>query len=250
VVQEPPAETKAVEDRPMIGTELVSLRSVKPKNGRYRNIWTLIGSSPDYDLWFGPSRLASKGYSEAIGHRPGLAALFFVILIGLVVDAQGDTESAWNPWNTTWMVVLCALLVVGAIYSVVGHVEETPGWRRHCFIVRLGGRADIGVGEMWQDTSNGVCILVAAMLPGYRRQKLGSIATRMMIRKSFTDLGARRVESSALSTNSPAIHMNDRMVLEGTLKGRWIIRGAPTDENLYRITKEEWLAQLNAPRGS
>jgi hypothetical protein len=229
VVQEPPAETKAVEDRPMIGTELVSLRSVKPKNGRYRNIWTLIGSSPDYDLWFGPSRLASKGYSEAI--------------------AQGDTESAWNPWNTTWMVVLCALLVVGAIYSVVGHVEETPGWRRHCFIVRLGGRADIGVGEIWQDTSNGVCILVAAMLPGYRRQKLGSIATRMMIRKSFTDLGARRVESSALSTNSPAIHMNDRMVLEGTLKGRWIIRGAPTDENLYRITKEEWLAQLNAPRG-
>jgi hypothetical protein len=51
VVQEPPAETKAVEDRPMIGTELVSLRSVKPKNGRYRNIWTLIGSSPDYETF-------------------------------------------------------------------------------------------------------------------------------------------------------------------------------------------------------
>jgi hypothetical protein len=233
----------------MIGTELVSLLGVKPEDGRYRDIWTSIRSSPDYDLWFGPSRLAGKRFSETIGRRPALAFLFVVILIALVVDAQGDVESAWNPWNTTWMGVLCALLVIGAIYSVVGHVEETPGWKRHRFIVRLGDRMDIGVGDIWQDTGNGVCVLVAAILPEHRGRKLGSIATRMMIRKSFTDLGARRVESSALSTNGPSTHMNDRMVLEGTLKGRWIIRGQPADENLYRITKEEWLAQLDAPHG-
>jgi hypothetical protein len=232
----------------MIGTELVSLVGVTPANSRYEEIWNMIRGSPDYDLWFGPSQRADKKFSASIGPRPGLAVLFVIILIALIVDAQGDAKSAWNIWNSTWMVVLCALLVAGAIYSIVGGVTEPAGWKRHCFVVRLGDRIDIGVGDIWQDAQNGVCVLVAAMLPEHRGRKLGSIATRMMIRKSFTDLGARRVASSALSTNSPAIRMNDRMVLEGTLKERWIIRGKPTDENLYRIMKEEWLAQLESPR--
>jgi len=35
--------------------------------------------------------------------------------------------------------------------------------------------------------------------------------------------------------------MNDRMIEEGVLKERYLIRGQPADEHLYRLLKSEWL---------
>jgi hypothetical protein len=226
----------------MIGTETVSLNVVPDYDQEFARIWGLIKKSTDYDLWFGPRTYGKEPRGSSI--RPELAVLFAGVAVGMFVDAQGDVESAWNTWNLTWFIVLLAILAAGVIFSLTPKKIDSVDWKLHRYVVSLGGRVNIGVCEIWQDTDNATCKLIVAMLAEYRGQKLGSVAARLMLRKSFQELGARRVESSALATNPYSLRMNDGLIEEGILRGRWIVRGKPCDEYLYRLTKEEWLAQI------
>jgi RimJ/RimL family protein N-acetyltransferase len=164
--------------------------------------------------------------------------------MGLFIDAFGDTASAWNPWSAVWFIMLIVALLIGLITSSIAIRPKDRNWKRHPLIVRLGDRVNIGIGDIWQDTANGICVLDCSLLEAFRGKGLGAVATRMMIRKCFTELGARRVESSTLSTNPRALKMNDRMIEEGILRQRYVIRGQYADEHLYRLLRTEWDAQL------
>jgi RimJ/RimL family protein N-acetyltransferase len=226
----------------MIGNEKASL--LPATGGVYEDIQREVDTSPDRELWYGPMPAR-----KALGRRDGnnsasvVPFIFVAVAIALVVDAFGDTSSDWNPWNATFFVVLIALLVVGFATSIAAIEPRDLIWKRHKLIIRLGDRVNIGIGDIWQDSANGVCVLDCSLLRDFRGKGLGSVATRMMIRKSFTELGARRIESSALSTNRAALKMNDRMMEEGVLRERYLIRGKPVDEHLYRLLKSEWLGQ-------
>jgi hypothetical protein len=227
----------------MIGTELVSLI---PDDGSYSTIQAEIDSSPDRELWYGPTA-AMKAMRYRGGSNKSAMALpgiFAGVAAALFIDAFGDTASAWNPWNLTFFIGMVAALLVGLVISSWAIVPPDLNWARQKLIVRLGGRVSIGTGDIWEDKANKVCILDCSLLPEYRGLHLGSVATRMMIRKCFTELDVHRVESSALSTNPRAMKMNDRMVEEGVLWHRYIVRGQYVDEHLYRLLKTEWLEQL------
>jgi RimJ/RimL family protein N-acetyltransferase len=227
----------------MIGTEPVS---VIPDDGSYNGIQAEIDSAPDRDLWYGPTA-AMKAARHRAGSNWSAAALPFLfagVAIALFVDAFGDTDSAWNPWNVTFFVAMMVVLFVATIISAFAIVPPDRIWTRHKLIVRLGDRVNIGTGDIWEDKANKVAILDCSLLPQYRGQRLGSVATRMMIRKCFTELDVNRIESSALSTNPRAMKMNDRMVEEGVLRQRYLIRNQYVDEHLYRLLKAEWLTQL------
>lgn len=107
------------------------------------------------------------------------------------------------------------------------------------FLVVLDG-LNIGVGVIILERENAVCSIEVGLLPQYRSQGLGGRAGRLLISKCFTDFEARRVESTALSTNPASIKMRDWMIYEGTLKARYLIDGQEIDELIYAITRSEW----------
>jgi RimJ/RimL family protein N-acetyltransferase len=107
------------------------------------------------------------------------------------------------------------------------------------YTVALDGR-DVGVGAIFIDRRNLLCVVEIGILPAYRGQHIGSEAGRMLISKCFREFSARRVEGSALSTNPRSIGMRDWMTLEATLKGRYWIGGQEVDELIYKITRAEW----------
>jgi len=115
--------------------------------------------------------------------------------------------------------------------------------RIHKLLVRLGNAAFIGVAYIEEDRRNGACFIAMGLLPEFRGRRLGSVTARLLLRKSFAELNARRVESSALSSNPASITMQDGMILEGTLKGRFIIDGREVDELLFRLLRSEWESQ-------
>jgi RimJ/RimL family protein N-acetyltransferase len=230
----------------MIGIDIVSLADAEPRV--YDAVLEKIVDSPDRDLWYGSAQTWKVARSSA--RADGLSALLFASVgLLLVIDALGDTESAWNAWNVFFFAVMMMFLLAGftAALGMAGISDNAAaGWKRHRFIVQIGERnlIPIGVADIWQDAANETCVLDCSLLPDYRGRKLGSVATRMMIRKCFTELGAWRVESSTVSTNIASIKMNDRMIEEGVVRGRWMIRGARCDEHIYRLLKPEWEAQL------
>jgi RimJ/RimL family protein N-acetyltransferase len=112
-------------------------------------------------------------------------------------------------------------------------------WRCHRFTIMLADEP-IGVADIHQDRDNAVCFLVLGLLAQYRGRKLGTVAARMMLRKCFTELGARRVESSVISSNAASLHMQDGMIQEGVLKKRCLVGSEVFDEILFRLLKTEW----------
>ena len=108
----------------------------------------------------------------------------------------------------------------------------------------------IGVGDVYQDVPNGSCSLTAAILADLRGRKLGSIATRAMMRFCFSELNANRMESTALSSNPASLHMNDRMIEEGVLRERYFVGDTYVDVHCYRLLKAEWIDQLNDRKSS
>jgi hypothetical protein len=228
----------------MIGTELVSL--IPSTEGSYDRIQAQIDDTPDRDLWYGPPAAMKAARYRAGSNRSAAAipVIFAGVAIALFADAFGDTESAWNSYNVPFFIGMMVALLAGAAISGWAIAPTDFNLVQHKLIVRLGDRVDIGTADIWEDKANKVCILDCSLLPEYRGQRLGSVATRMMIRKCFTELDANRVESSTLSTNPRALKMNDRMVEEGVLRQRYLIRNQYADEHLYRLLKSEWLTQL------
>lgn len=226
----------------MIGTEKVSL--VPASGGVYEDIQAEIDRSPDHEFWYGP-RASTKRLRVVTGNSVAadILPIFFAgLAVALLVDAFGDTDSAWNRWDATFFVGTMAALLVGFIISLVVVVSRDSSLKRHKFIVRLGDRVNIGAADIWQDTINNIRTLDCSLLEEFRGRKLGSIATR--IRKCFTDLEARRIEASALSTNPACLKMNDRLIAEGVLKDRYVIRQQFVSDHLFRLLKSEWLEQL------
>lgn len=109
----------------------------------------------------------------------------------------------------------------------------------HKFLVRLGEKR-IGVAAIEHDEKNGVSFIVLGLLEEFRGRKLGTVASRLLLRHCFTELNARRVETTALSSNPASIQMQDGMIHEGTLVGRFMIDDAPVDELLFRLMRSEW----------
>ena len=65
----------------------------------------------------------------------------------------------------------------------------------------------------------------------------------MMLKKCFSELGARRVESSVVSQNAASLQMQDGMIQEGILKDRCVVGSQVYDELLFRMLKSEWEQQ-------
>lgn len=111
-------------------------------------------------------------------------------------------------------------------------------WRK--FVISLDWMENIGVAAIAVDRQSGICYIELGILPEHRRQRFGSTAGRLLIRKCFIEFAARRVEASALSTNAASVKMRDWMLLEGTIKSRFVIAGYEVDELLYGITRSRW----------
>lgn len=120
---------------------------------------------------------------------------------------------------------------------------ESGQWKCHRHVIKLAGQ-DIGVADIHQDRPHAVCFLVLGLLPPYRGKKLGTVAARLMLRKCFEGLGARRVESSVISSNDASLRMQDGMIQEGILKDRCVVGTQTYDEVLFRLFKNEWEQQL------
>jgi RimJ/RimL family protein N-acetyltransferase len=118
-----------------------------------------------------------------------------------------------------------------------------PGFEIHKFVI-VRGRDAIGVGIIERDLRNDVCSMVLGLLPGHRGKQFGSVAARLLVRKSFTEFNAIRVESSALSCNPASVQMQDGMIQEGTLKSRFLIDGERVDEMVFRLLRSEWERQI------
>ena len=112
-------------------------------------------------------------------------------------------------------------------------------WRR----LLTAGDSDLNFGD------NDVCGLVLGLLEPHRGRKIGSIAGRLLLRKCFTELHARRVESSAIASNVASLEMQDGMIEEARLLERVRVRDRVYDEVLFRLLRSEWEEQV-ANRGS
>jgi len=115
--------------------------------------------------------------------------VFIVAAVALLVDAFGDTASDWNRWNATFFTITLGALIIGFALSIVAIEPRDVHWKRHKLIIRLGDRVNIGVGDIWQNRANGICILDCSLLDTFRGKGLGSVATRMMIRKCLHRTG-------------------------------------------------------------
>ena len=114
------------------------------------------------------------------------------------------------------------------------------GFEIHKYVVVRGESEPIGVGVIERDLRNKVCSIVLGLLPEHRGRKLGSVSARLLLRKCFTEFGAARVESSALTSNPASINMQDGMIHEGTLRHRFMINGQRVDEMIFRLLPSEW----------
>jgi RimJ/RimL family protein N-acetyltransferase len=119
---------------------------------------------------------------------------------------------------------------------------EAQQWKCHRFVIKLEDE-NIGVADIHEDELNAVCFLVLGLLPQYRGRKLGTVAAKIMLRKCFVELGARRVESSVVSSNDASLRMQDGMIQEGILKQRCVVGAQAYDEILFRLLKCEWEEQ-------
>jgi RimJ/RimL family protein N-acetyltransferase len=117
-------------------------------------------------------------------------------------------------------------------------VFQLGAWRK--FVISLDELESIGVAAAAIDFKNAICYIELGILPEFRRQRFGSAAGKLLIRKCFVEYGARRVEASALSTNAASVRMRDWTILEGVIKSRYIIAGQEVDELLYGITRDRW----------
>jgi RimJ/RimL family protein N-acetyltransferase len=218
----------------LIGDEWVSLSRCSKLDPRYLKIWHSIQSEPTYESWFG-GRNAEKGQ-----FTDTFASWIFALLTATLVADVFIDPTPWTPTNRFFVWTLGFLSVSGLLWSLSGRRRR---WKHHSFLIKLGGKV-IGVGDVYHDMPNGSCSLTAAILPNFRGRKLGSVATRAMIRSCFTDLEANRVESTALSSNPASLRMNDRMVEEGILRERYLVGETYVDVHCYRLLKTEWLNEV------
>jgi RimJ/RimL family protein N-acetyltransferase len=125
-----------------------------------------------------------------------------------------------------------------AMYGWPWDIARVGNWRK--FVITLDGQENIGVAAIALDRPNAVCCIELGLLPRFRGQGFGGTAGRLLIRKCFVEFAARRVESTALSTNPASINMRDWMRHEATLKARFLIDGQEVDELMYKIMRPEW----------
>jgi Acetyltransferase (GNAT) domain len=234
-------EHESVWGNEMIGNQRVSLVNADTGGPRkvYDRIWSEAKRSPRAALWFGAPEGPSKGIHAERPNWP-LMLMSVAILSILLLDGGMDPDE-WNSVNLPFFFLLVGLCVFGAAYGLSHDLKTNfHGWTQHRYVVRLGEDKDIGAGDIYHDKINAVCMLEIALAEQWRGRRLGSVATRMMLRKSFEEFGARRVESTALSTNEASLRMSDRMIGEGILKDRYTVFGKPVDEHLFRLLRTEW----------
>ena len=219
----------------MIGDEWVSLSRCSKFDPRYLKIWRSIQSEPTYESWFG-GRNAEKEQLKS-----GSPAWIFALLTAVLVADVFVDPAPWTPINRFFVWTLGFLSVYSLLLSLSGRGRR---WRHYSFLIKLGSKKVIGVGDVYHDVPNSSCSLTAAILPEFRGRQLGSVATRVMIRFCFSDLKANRVESTALSSNPASLRMNDRMVEEGILRERYLVGETYVDVHCYRLLKAEWLNQV------
>lgn len=161
----------------------------------------------------------------------------------------------WREYRRLWKALLApadAALLFGAqrprvptsldrIWTAI--FGESGQWKCHRFIIDMSGER-IGVADIHEDRPNAVCFLVLGLLPLYRGRKYGTVVARLMLRKSFEELRARRVESSVISSNAASLRMQDGMIQEGILKDRCRVGSQTYDEVLFRLLRSEWEKQL------
>jgi RimJ/RimL family protein N-acetyltransferase len=176
-------------------------------------------------------------------------------MIGTERVTLAPAEKHWRIYRRLWKTLLAspdAALLFGAerprIPSRLDRAwramfGESGRWKCHRFVINMAAK-NIGVADIHQDRPNAVCFLVLGLLPEYRGKKLGTVAARLMLRKSFEDLRARRVESSVISSNTASLRMQDGMIQEGVLKDRCVVGSQMYDEVLFRLLKSEWENQL------
>jgi RimJ/RimL family protein N-acetyltransferase len=157
----------------------------------------------------------------------------------------------WDVWNRLWYLELWWRLLTepgsahrfGQGKRLARRSRSPAGTTIHRFLIYYGDER-VGVADIRDDTSNRVCGLVLGLLEPYRGQKIGSVAGRLMLRKSFTELNAHRVESSALSGNVASLEMQDGMIEEARLLQRVRVGTEVYDEVRFRMLKHEWELQL------
>jgi RimJ/RimL family protein N-acetyltransferase len=176
-------------------------------------------------------------------------------MIGTERVTMVPAEMRWRVYRRLWQTLLAspdAPFLFGAerprIPSWLDRawaaiLGESGQWKCHRFVIDLSGKS-IGVADIHQDLPNAVCFLVLGLLPLYRGRKLGTVAARLMLRKSFEELGAHRVESSVISSNGASLRMQDGMIQEGVLKDRCVVGSRTYDEVLFRLLRSEWEEQL------
>jgi RimJ/RimL family protein N-acetyltransferase len=117
------------------------------------------------------------------------------------------------------------------------------GTRIHRFLVYYGNTR-VGVADVHEDRTNAVCALIVGIAKAHRGKRIGTIASRALLRKCFLDFNARRVESSAISSNSASLAMQDGMVEEGRAVERFKVGNELFDEVRFRLLKREWEQQV------
>jgi GNAT superfamily N-acetyltransferase len=228
----------------MVGTERVLLIPAIRSAAAFAEIWDKITKEPDAKRWFAPTKPAGYEHSTA---NPLVCVWFLLVIFILFLDCVMDPDE-WNAINVTFMAILVAMLITGAIFAGAGIGVESPIFdqqRHHGFVARMGAK-DIGVADIYEDVGNRTCMIEVALLPEFRGQKFGSVVGRLLIRKCFTELNAYRVESTALSTNDASMKMHDGMIAEGILKDRYTVHGQPVSEHWFRLLRPEWDAQIAA----
>lgn len=194
-------------------------------------------------------------------YRDNLRVFSVEEMIGTEQIRLAPAAKRWAAYRATWDALLSApdsALLFGAQTiqlpsrwdrlraAIFGELGQ---WTCHRFVVRLGEKT-IGVADIHQDKHHAVCFLILGLLPEYRGRKLGTVTARLMLRKCFSELGARRVESSVISCNKASLQMQDGMIQEGVLKDRCVVGSKTYDEILFRLLKCEWEAGRAVTIGS
>lgn len=170
-------------------------------------------------------------------------------MIGTQLIGLANARSMKSTYNEIWKRLIGeagSALRFGNIASSLTRVGPLDwlwtkrGFQIHKFVVMRGESEAIGVGVIERDLSSEVCSIVLGLLPEHRGRKLGSVSARILLRKCFTEFGAARAESYALSSNPASVHMQDGMIHEGTLRDRFLIDGQRVDEMIFRMLRSEW----------
>ena len=166
----------------------------------------------------------------------------------------------WHPWACLVRVYIWHLmrtgpdtdLQFGPGKALLPRSDPAGNTVVHSYLIRYGPTA-VGAADIYEDRPHQVCTLVLGLLPSYRGKGIGTIAGRCLLRESFTKLKARRVESSAISSNRASLAMQDGMIEEARFVERFLIRGQLYDEVRFRLLRREWddqLADRERRRGS